>query len=138
MADEKEQAYTGNFAGFRIDRGPDWVKFSADLGELGRKIGDEVRKAMASIDFDGICNNLEQSMRSMAEEMQAATADWGDATRWKGPMHVQVDLRTSQEAQESVEPQPDERSAERMTVLNLVADGKISAEEGAKLLEALG
>jgi hypothetical protein len=139
----------GDFPNFSFASGDDWVRLSADLGQMGREIGEQVRKAMAEINFEGLGREIDRSMRDAAEEFRKAAAEWGQADCWKGPTRVQVDIHASDAAEEATRGGLEQRQKEptatgetspdeRLMVLRLVAEGKITAEEAARLLEALG
>lgn len=137
----------GDFPKFSFASGDDWVRLSADLGQMGRAIGEQVRKAMAEINFESLGRDIDHSLRDAAEEFRKAAAEWGQAECWQGPTRVRVDIEASDAAEEAApggrvqEESPASGEAtqdERMMVLRLVAEGKITAEEAARLLEALG
>jgi len=137
----------GDFPRFSFASGDDWVRLSADLGQMGRAIGEQVRKAMAEINFESLGREIDGSMREAAEEFRKAAAEWGQAECWEGPTRVRVDIhagdataeasRAGQRQKEST-PSGEATQDERLMVLRLVAEGKITAEEAARLLEALG
>ncbi len=137
----------GDCPNFSFASGDDWVRLSADLGQMGRAIGEQVRKAMAEINFESLGREFDRSMRDAAEEFRRAAAEWGQAERWEGPTRVRVDIHASDATTEAphdtqsqkVSPSSTETVGdERLMVLRLVAEGKITAEEAARLLEALG
>lgn len=139
----------GDFQGFSFAGGDDWVRLSADLGQMGRAIGEQVRKAMAEINFESLGCEIDRSMRDAAEEFRKAAAEWGQTECWESPTRVRVDIRAGDAAEETARGGPAQTQKEsassgeamqdeRLMVLRLVAEGKITAEEAARLLEALG
>lgn len=136
---ENNQAGTkaGYFAGFPFQGGGEWVRISADLGELGRIVGEQVRRAVAEVDFDAIRQEIDRSMQTMAEGFRKASAEWPKAECWKGPGRIFVDIAASKAPGDAAQTTPDRNQDERMIVVRLVAQGKITPEEGARLLEAL-
>ena len=136
MTEFSEQA-DGNSA-FSFERDDNWVRFSADLGQMCQSIGEQVRRAVAEIDVDGIVDEVRRAMGDVAAEAREASANWRSAQQWSGPTRVRVDIRADAPASSSqpgARPQPE---AERKAVLDLLAQGKINAEEAARLLDALG
>ena len=136
MTNFGEQA-DGN-AAFSFERDDNWVRFSADLGQMCQSIGEQVRRAVAEIDVDGIVDEVRRALGDVAAEAREASANWRSTQQWSGPTRVRVDIRADAPAppsQPSTRPQPE---AERKAVLDLLAQGKINAEEAARLLDALG
>lgn len=124
-------------AAFQFDRGDDWVRLSADFGRLGQAIGDQVRKALADVNVEAVAEQLRQAVTDVAGEVREAMDHWTATPAWEGPTRVRVDIRA--ESTPKQQPQsPADHSAERLTVLNLVSQGKITAQEAARLLDALG
>lgn len=137
----------GDCPNFSFASGDDWVRLSADLGQMGRAMGEQVRKAMAEINFESLGREIDRSMRDAAEEFRKAAAEWGQAERWEGPTRVRVDIHAGDAAEEATQgawrqqktsPTAEAAQDERLMVLRLVAEGKITADEAARLLEALG
>lgn len=137
----------GDCPNFSFASGDDWVRLSADLGQMGRAIGEQVRMAMAEINFESLGREIDRSMRDAAEEFRKAAAEWGQAERWEGPTRVRVDIHAGDAAdatsrgaqpQQAAPASAEAAGDERLMVLRLVAEGKITAEEAARLLEALG
>lgn len=137
MTEHSQHYHAGRFANFTFDCDGDWIRVSADLGDLGRKIGDELRRVAASIDFEGLRQEIDQTLGSVMDEVQRAAAAWNntEAPRDPGAVHVNVQMgaRPAGDATASDRSKNDER----MIVLNLVAEGKITPEEGVRLIEAL-
>lgn len=135
---------TKGSSGFEFKWDEDWVRMSADLGRmgaemgrLGQAIGQRICAAMADVDFEAIGRQVSQAMNQVAEEVERATAACHEAWHRQG---FRAEDWTSQPGQAAPKTEPPGSTAtadERMVVLNLVAEGKISAEEGARLLEAL-
>lgn len=123
---------------FGFERGDDWVRFSADLSHMCQDIGEQVRRAVAQIDFDGILNEVRRAVDDIAAEAREAAGNWRSSPGWTGPTRVQVDIRADAPAQPHVQPRQTDLNAERMAVLDLLAQGRINAEEAARLLDALG
>ena len=118
-----------NGTAFRDTRRDDWAQIGVELGHLCQTVGDQVRRAVADVDWDRLRQDLQDAMDDIVQEVQIAVDTWN------------TDRQAN--SQQQPVPQPDEEPAdvdtdERMTVLNLVATGRISAAEGARLLEALG
>jgi hypothetical protein len=125
-------------AAFQFDRGDDWVRLSADFGRLGQAIGDQMRRALADVNVEAIAEQVRQAVTDVASEVRAAMDNLTATQAWEGPTRVRVDIRAESTPQPSPAQRPADHSVERLTVLNLVAQGKITAEEAAKLLDALG
>jgi hypothetical protein len=119
---------------FGFERGDDWVRFSADLGQICQDIGEQVRRAVAQIDFEGIRNEVHRAVDDIAAEAREAAGNFRNSPGWSGPTRVHVDIRAEAPAQ----PRQPNLNAERKAVLDLLAQGKINAEEAARLLDALG
>jgi DNA-binding NarL/FixJ family response regulator len=136
MTDTREQTAGNGNTGFRFDRGDDWVRFSADLGQMCQTIGEQVRHTVAEIDVDSIVDEVRRAMADVAAEAREAAGNFRSSQQWSGPTRVRVDI------QADTPPQPSQRTAqpdkERKAVLDLLAQGKINAEEAARLLDALG
>ncbi|MCS6842860.1 MAG: hypothetical protein NZ528_00825 [Caldilineales bacterium] len=135
--DEQREAHEGGFAQFRAEWEAEWAQLSAGLAELGRRIAEQVAQAMAGINFEAIGREAAEAARRAAEASWTSTVGWRHSRAWRGPMHVHVDIGARAGQEEPAAPS-DSRAQERMMVLNMVAEGKITAEEGARLLEALG
>lgn len=125
-------------AAFQFDRGDDWVRLSADFGRLRQVIGEQVRKAMADIDADAITGEVRRTMTGVADEIREAMDNLASQPAWSGPTKVRVDIHAESAAEPPASKPGGSPSQERMTILNLVAQGKITAEEAARLLDALG
>lgn len=141
MSDAQRETHTGGFAQFRMGWEGDWVRLTAELSELGRRIAENVAQAVAGIDFEAIGREAAEQARQAAEAAQAAAAGWehGERTKtWRGPFHVHVDVHAQPHREAPGASPPDSRVQARRMVLNLVAEGRLTAEEGARLLEALG
>ena len=122
----------------------DWVRMGADLGRMGAEmgrmgqtIGQQVWAAMADVDFEAIGRQVSQAMNQMAEEIERATAACHEAWQQQGFQSQGSTSPTGQAEPQAEAPSSTTTADERMVVLNLVAEGKITAEEGARLLEAL-
>jgi transcriptional regulator with GAF, ATPase, and Fis domain len=136
MTEFSEQA-DGN-AAFSFERDDNWVRFSADLGQMCHSIGEQVRRAVAEIDVDGIVDEVRRALADVAAEASEASANWRSAQQWSGPTRVRVDIRADAPASPGERTAPSQPEAERKTVLDLLAQGKINAAEAARLLDALG
>lgn len=134
--DEQRETHEGNFSQFRAEWEAEWAQLGVGLAELGRRIAEQIAQTMAGINFEAIGREAAEAARRAAEASWSA-AGWRRSRAWRGPMHVHVDIGARAGGQEPGAP-PDSRAQERMMVLNMVAEGKITAEEGARLLEALG
>jgi hypothetical protein len=130
---QEQNAGNGKNA-FGFERGDDWVHFSADLGQMCQDIGEQVRRAVAQIDFEGILNEVHRAVDDIAAEAREAADNFRNSPAWSGPTRVHVDIRAETPAQ----PRQPNLNAERKAVLDLLAQGKINAEEAARLLDALG
>lgn len=122
---------------FQFDRGEGFGRLSADLERMCQAIGEQVREAVSHIDFEAIGQQISASLQDVADEARQAAEQFArDAQRFR-PASLHVHMATGKPAQESPARQRPP-SQERMTVLTMVAEGKITAEQGAQLLEALG
>lgn len=138
MTNTSGQSAGSDSMGFRFDRGDDWVRFSADLGQMCQTIGEQVRRTVDQIDVDSIVDEVRRAMADVAAEAREAADNFRGAQHWSGPTRVQVDIQADTPAQSSQRAAQPEPVAERKAVLDLLAQGKINAEEAAKLLDALG
>lgn len=129
--------HSGRFANWAFDWQGDWVRMSVDLGDLGRKISDELRRAAAGIDFDGLRQEIDRTMRTVAEEMQKATAQWGEAEPQADPLSVHINVQAGARPDARGDAGQAVDKDELMLVLKLVVEGKITPEEGVRLIEAL-
>jgi hypothetical protein len=136
MDTTQEQTAGNDKSTFGFERGDDWVRFSADLGQMCQDIGEQVRRAVAQIDFEGILNEVRRAVDDIAAEAREAADNFRSSPGWSGPTRVRVDIRADAPAQPS--PRQADTGAERKAVLDLLAQGKINAEEAARLLDALG
>ena len=123
---------------FHFDHGDDWVRFSADMGQMCQDIGEQVRRAVAQIDVDTIFAEVRRAVDDIAAEAREAAGNFRNSPPWTGPTRVRVDIRADGSVQASETPARPEPVAERKAVLDLLAKGKINAEEAARLLDALG
>lgn len=128
---------SGNTA-FHFDRGADWVHLSADLGRLCQDIGEQLHRAAASIDVDAIAEQVRSAVADVAAEARAAADNYRSSPPWSGPTRVRVDIRADAPSQAGAHSSRRGLDAERKAVLDLLSQGKISVEEAARLLDALG
>lgn len=135
MTNSSEQSAGNGSAGFAIERGEDWMRFSADLGQMCQTIGEQVRRTVAEIDVDAIIDEIRRALADVTAEAREAADNFRSSQRWSGPTRVRVDIQADAPSQQATRPNLD---AERMAVLDLLAQGRISAEEAARLLDALG
>ncbi len=138
MTHTSEQSAGNSNTGFRFDRGDDWVRFSADLGQMCQTIGEQVRRTVAEIDVDSIVDEIRRAMADVATEAREAADNFRSAQPWSGPTRVRVDIQADAPARPSQGAAGPEPVTERKAVLDLLAQGKINAEEAARLLDALG
>ena len=134
---QEQNAVNGKNA-FGFEHGDDWVRFSADLGQICQDIGAQVRRAVAQIDFEGILDEVRRAADDIAAEAREAADNWRNSPNWTGPTRVRVDIRADAPAQPGPRPRQSDVNSERKAVLDLLAQGKINAEEAARLLDALG
>ena len=130
---------TGNsHTGFRFGCGDDWVHFSADLGQICQSIGEQVRRAVEKIDVDSIVDEVQRAVADVTAEAREAADNFRSSQHWNGPTRVRVDIQADSPARPSQGAAQPNLDRERKAVLDLLAQGKISAEEAARLLDALG
>lgn len=137
MTDQSQTYHAGHFANGAFDWQGEWVRMNVDLSGLGRKIGDELRRAAAGIDFEGLREEIDRTLQTMAEEMQKASAEWSAAESPSDPVSVHINVQAGAKPSDSARARRATEKEELMLVLNLVAAGKITPEEGARLIEAL-
>lgn len=133
----QDDTRTGYFANFPFQGGHEWIRISADLGELGRTVGDQVRRALADVDFDAVRRDVDRALGQMTDGFRRASTEWSKSERWEGPGRIFVDIMAGKAPSEPPPAASDANQEERMMVVRLVAEGKITPEQGAKLLEAL-
>ncbi|HSN76856.1 MAG TPA: hypothetical protein VL334_17425 [Anaerolineae bacterium] len=138
MTNTSEQPSSNSNAAFHFDRGDDWVRFSADLGQMCQTIGEQVRRAVEEIDVDSIVDEVRRAMADVTAEAREAAGNFRSSQHWSGPTRVRVDIRADAPAPPSQRAARSEPATERKAVLDLLAQGKINAEEAARLLDALG
>lgn len=125
-------------AAFQFDRGDDWVRMSADFGRLREVVGEQVRKAVAEINVDAIAEEVRRTLTDVVGEVRQAMDTLSSTQPWSGPTRVRVDIHAESASEQPAPKSSNNLSQERMTILNLVAQGKITAEEATRLLDALG
>lgn len=138
MNTTREQAAGDGGPAFRFDQGDDWMRFSADLGQLCQDIGEQMRRTVAQIDVDAIFDEVRSAVDDVAAEAREAAENWRQSHPWRGPTRVRVDIRADAPAPTGQQPAQKSPAAERKVVLDLLAQGKISTEEAIRLLDALG
>lgn len=136
MSTTSNRTEENNGTAFTWDCGDDWNRLGTDLSRLCQRIVEQVTATIAGIDFEGIGREIRDAMREAGEELRRNMEAWSDASR-APDMAARADTATGPAAETS-QPEAGATSQERMTVLSLVAQGRITAEEGARLLEALG
>lgn len=133
------QQDAGNGAStFGFDCGDHWLRFSADVGQLCQNIGEQVRRAAAQIDVDSILVEVRRAADDIVAEAREAADNFRNSSGWNGPTRVRVDIRADGPDQPTGRAQQPDLAVERKTVLDLLAQGKINAQEAARLLDALG
>lgn len=137
-------------AAFRFDRRPHGMHVSADLGKLCQQVGDQVRGAVAGIDFEAIGDEVRRAMVDLGNEVREAVDNLNREQPWANSGRVTVEVvhesgkpgraGASARPAASVQPatRPDPLARERTAVLQMVAEGKITPEQAAQLLDALG
>jgi len=135
---QNNQQSAGNGNAWSFDHGDNWLRLSADLGQLCQDVGQQLRRAVAQIDIEGIRDELRRAVDDIAAEAREAADNFRSSPEWSGPTRVRVDIRADSPAQPAQPGQQTDLAAERKTVLDLLAQGKISIEEAARLLDALG
>jgi hypothetical protein len=138
MTTTGERSAGNSPTGFRFDCGDDWVRFSADLGQICQSIGDQVRRAVEKIDVDSIADEVQRVVADVTAEAREAADNFRSSQHWNGPTRVRVDIQADTPARPSQGTAQPNLDRERKAVLDLLAQGKISAEEAARLLDALG
>jgi len=128
----------GSGAAFEFDRGDDWVRMSADFGRLREVIGEQVRKAVTDINVDAIAEEVRRTLTDVVDEIRQAVDTFSSTQAWTGPTRVRVDIHAESTTEQPAGKSADGVSQERMMILNLVAQGKITAEEATRLFDALG
>ena len=132
---EHQETSFNNENVFRFDCGEDWARIGADFSHMCQVVGDQLRRALAEIDLEGLRREIKEALGNAAADIQRANERWPREEAWSGTRHGHGDVSTSSRAEAM---DTAEQVAERMTVLRLIAQGKITAEEGARLLDALG
>ena len=138
MTNTSEQSAGNGSTGFHFERGDDWVRFSADLGQMCQTVGEQVRRAVEEIDVDSIVDEVRRAMADVTAEAREAAGNFRNSQPWSGPTRVRVDIQADMPAQPSQRAARPDLNTERKAVLDLLAQGKINAEEAARLLDALG
>ena len=138
MTNTSEQSAGNGSTGFAFERGDDWVRFSADLGQMCQTIGEQVRRTVAEIDIDSIVDEVRRTVADVTAEAREAVDNFRSAQQWSGPTRVRVDIQADSPAQPSQRAARPNLETERKAVLSLLAQGRINAEEAARLLDALG
>ena len=138
MTNSSEQSAGNGSTGFAFERGDDWVRFSADLGQMCQTIGEQVRRTLAEIDIDSIVDEVRRTVADVTAEAREAVDNFRSAPQWSGPTRVRVDIQADSPAQPSQRAARPNLETERKAVLDLLAQGHINAEEAARLLDALG
>lgn len=124
--------------GFRFDCGDDWMRFSADLGQICQSIGDQVRRAVEKIDVDSIIDEVQRAAADVTAEAREAADNFRSSQHWSGPTRVRVDIQADTPARPNQGAAQPNLDRERKAVLDLLAQGRINAQEAARLLDALG
>jgi hypothetical protein len=133
-----ERSAGNSNTGFRFDCGDDWVRFSADLGQICQSIGDQVRRAVEKIDVDSIADEVQRVVADVTAEAREAADNFRGSQHWNGPTRVRVDIQADTPARPSQGAAQPNLDHERKAVLDLLAHGRINAQEAARLLDALG
>ncbi len=128
----------GSGAAFQFDRGEDWVRMSADFSRMREVVGEQVRKAVADINVDAIAEEVRRTLTDVVDEVRQAMDTLASTQPWGGPTRVRVDIHAESASEQPASKPTGDLSQERMMILNLVSQGKITAEEAARLLDALG
>lgn len=128
----------GSGAAFQFDRGDDWVRMSADFGRLREVVGEQVRKTVADINVDAIAEEVRRTLTEIVDEVRQAVDTLSSTQPWNGPTRVRVDIHAESASEQPAGKSSEGQSQERMTILNLVAQGKITVEEATRLFDALG
>ena len=137
-ASQSGRAGGGSGAAFQFDRGDDWVRMSADFGRLREVVGEQVRKAVADINVDAIAEEVRRTLTDVVDEVRQAMDTFSSTQTWSGPTRVRVDIHAESASEQPAGKPTEGLSQERMTILNLVAQGKITVEEATRLFDALG
>ena len=111
---------------------------SADFGRLREVVGEQVRKAVADIDVDAIAEEVRRTLTDVVDEVRQAVDTLSSTQPWNGPTRVRVDIHAESAPEQPAGKSSEGLSQERMTILNLVAQGKITVEEATRLFDALG
>ena len=121
----------GSGAAFQFDRGDDWVRMSADFGRLREVVGEQVRKAVADINVNAIAEEVRRTLTDVVNEVRQAMDTLSSTQPWSGPTRVRVDIHAESASEQPAGKPTEDLSQERMTILNLVAQGKITVEEAS-------
>ncbi|MEZ4770241.1 MAG: hypothetical protein R2844_17665 [Caldilineales bacterium] len=140
MNSQTEQARYGSGpdGAFTFDRNPGGVHISADLGRICQQVGEQVRTAVAEIDFEGIGEELRRAMVEVGKEVREAADNFSREQRKSNPGSVRVDIRHEPAPAAASSPDQNALMRERTAVLQMVAQGKITPEQAERLLDALG
>lgn len=140
MNSQKEQTrfQSGPEAAFRFDRSANGVHISADLNRICQQVSDQVRNAIAEIDFEGIGDEVRRAMTEVAAEVREAMDNFSREQQRAGATRVRVDIEREPAAGAAPAPEQDTLARERTAVLQMVADGRITADQAERLLDALG
>ncbi len=130
-----------------------------DMGDMGARIQQYVADKLGKIDFEAIAHReADRARRHMEREMERARrqrekaqrkAEQRGPGRPRGPWHFEWEMRRGAPSQgeaarssagrpEPAEPREPAGEEERLAVLKMLAEGKISASEAEALLRALG
>ena len=119
------------------------MRFSADLGRIWQQVGEQVRNAVAEIDFESMGDEVRRAMMEVGAEVREAVDNFSREQPWASSGRVNVDVQydpaaASRPATMQPAPRPDPLARERTTILKMVAEGKITPEQAEQLLDALG
>lgn len=126
----------------------EFAQFGEELGALGAELGAmgaEIAAGVGRRVSRDIQRKLKRGLRAKMRQMgaRAAAGDWSDARSWDVRFRQAMDPASNPFADVDVEldDEPDGEPVsdeERMTVLRMLEEGKITAAEAERLLEALG
>lgn len=130
----------GPGAAFSFDRRQNGMRFSADLGRLCQQVSEQVRNAVAEVDFESMGEEVRRAMMEVGAEVREAVDNFNREQARAGTARVNVDVQYEPAAASPAAPSSQQEALirERTAVLQMVAQGKITPDQAERLLDALG
>ena len=141
MTSYMNQTAGHNDEAFSFERSGNGFTMSADIDRLCQMIGEQVQKAVAEIDFEAIGEEVRRTMTHVGEDIrQAVDGVVNSPQRRAGPARVRVEVEADRPpaAMRRRERVSDDVVQQHKIVLTMLAEGKITTEEAARLLDLLG